>query len=129
MRKIKTELKCCIPSWNYCQLDGFTADDRFSKELCRFCVKTKAGYRCVLHDATLAADENFVHKPAVCIKLTAGFPVDIAPAPEAPPVEPTVIIRETLKLYKSTIKDLTRQGYPYALAETLAEKYLLEGRR
>lgn len=127
MRKIKTELKCRIPSWNYCQLDDFTADGRFSKETCRFCVKTKAGYRCVLHDVALAADENFVRKPEVCIKLTAGFPVDIAP--EMPPMDPTVVMREALKIYKSTIKELTKQGYPYALAESLAEKYLLEGRR
>lgn len=123
MRKIKVEIKCRVPSWNYCTLDGFTANGRFSKELCSFCVKDKNGYHCMLHDEGLAADKYFVHKCPKCINVTAGFPLD--EEPELPPVDPKVIIRETLKNYKQTVKQLMDQGYPASLAETLATKYVL----
>ena len=123
MRKVKVEIKCRVPSWNFCTLDDFTANGRFSKEVCKYCVKDKHGYHCVLHDAGLAVEKDFVLKCPSCIKVTAGFPLDEEPT--MPPVDPKVIIRETLKNYKQTVKQLMDQGYPASLAETLATKYVL----
>ena len=68
MRKIKREITYTVPSWNFCNLDGFTANGRFSKETCRFCVKTKTknGYKCALTDEVLHSDPTFVHKTQQC---------------------------------------------------------------
>lgn len=123
MRKIKVDLRCKVPSWNFCNCDGPTPDQRYSKELCRFCKTTKAGNYCLLHDKPLAADVNFVHKTAACIKATAGFSVEVDDAP-AISVDPKTIIRETIKNYNKTLNDLLKQGYPRALAETIATQYI-----
>lgn len=117
-------LKCRVPSWNYCNCDGFTADQRFSKELCRFCVSTKEGHYCTLHDAQLKADKHFVHKVPACIEATAGFAITTdEPVPEFI-VDPKLIVRETIKNYNKTLADLLKQGYPRALAETIAMQYI-----
>lgn len=123
MRTIKVDLKCQVPSWNYCNHDGPTKDNRFSKEVCRFCVSTKAGKRCMLYDQALTADEHFIHKTCKCIDATAGFKTTIEDEPQIS-IDPKEIIRETLKEYNKTVKDLQKQGYPQVLAETLATKYL-----
>ena len=126
MRKIKLEVKLRVPSWNFCTLDDFTPNGRFSKDVCRFCVKTKNGYHCMLHDEGLAADHSFVHKCPKCIDVTAGFQLEEEPV--VPPVDPKVVIRETLTEYKKVVAQLMAQGYPPALAETLATKYMLNER-
>lgn len=123
MRKVKLKVQCDIPSWGYCNYDGFTANDRYSKELCRFCVKTKTGHHCLLFDQDLAADPRFVHKAAGCVdaSATSGYEVSTPPA-----VEPKLIMSETLKSYRKTVADLMKQGYPRGLAESLATKYILD---
>ena len=126
MRKIKLEVKLRVPSWNFCTLDGFTHDDRFSKELCRFCIKTKNGYRCMLHDEGLKADSTFVYKCPKCIDVTAGFRLE--DEPEVVPVDPKTIIRETLAEYRKAVAQLVAQGFPQSMAETLATKYMLNER-
>lgn len=123
MRKIKLDVQCRVPSWNYCDIDTPTADMRFSKEKCRFCVATKRGNYCSLFDAQLTSDANFVHKTAQCIKATAGYAVSVD-EPTTPTVDPKLIIRETLKAYNKTLRDLMSEGYPRAMAETLATKYV-----
>lgn len=122
MRKIKLELKCRVPSWNFCNHDGPTPDQRFSKEICRFCVPTKKGHYCTLHDEWLSADKHFIHKSQACIKATAGYAISVDE--RAPQVDPKLIIRETIKTYNKTLSDLIKQGYPHSLAETIAVKYL-----
>ena len=125
MRKIKIDLQCRVPSWNFCNHDGHTPDDRYSKELCRFCIKTKQGYRCTLHEQWLTSDPTFVHKAPACIKATAGFAVTAdEPTPNAIP--PKTIIKQSIKNYKKTVNDLITQGYPRAIAEAAAEVYILE---
>lgn len=124
MRKIKLTLQCRVPSWNFCNSDAPTKDLRYSKELCRFCVKTKTGYHCMLHDESLKADKDFIYKPTACIDATAGFAITVdEPTPVGPTVDPKLIIRETLKTYTQALNDLLRQGYPREMAETLATKF------
>lgn len=124
MRKIKLELKCRVPSWNFCNLDNFTDDPLYSKELCRFCVTTKKGHYCSLHDKWLSTSPNFIHKTAECITATAGFAVSVDEEVKIP-VDPKTIIRETLNGYNKLIADLMKQGYPRNLAETIAKKYMI----
>lgn len=126
MRKIKLALQCRVPSWNHCNYDGFTADNRPSKELCRFCVSTKKGHYCSLHDQWLTADKNFVHKTHDCIEATAGYAITVdEQVPTGPSADPKLIIRETIALYRKTVSDLVSQGYPQTMAETIASKYLI----
>ena len=125
MRKIKLTLQCRVPSWGYCNYDGPTSDQRFSKELCRFCVSTKQGKYCSLHDKWLTADKDFVHKTPACIEATAGCAVTVdEPTPSGPKVDPKLIIAETIKSYNKTLNDLLKQGYPRSMAETIATKYI-----
>ena len=125
MRKIKVDLQCKVPSWNYCNCDDPTPDQRYSKERCRFCVSTKQGHYCTLYDTPLAADKNWIYKPDKCIKATAGYSVSVEDE-TAPSVDPKLIMRETLKSYNKMVKDLMSQNYPRSMAETIATKYILE---
>lgn len=127
MRKVKTQLQFRVPSWNFCTLDDYTANGRFSKETCRFCDKTKAGHHCILFDKALAADANFVYKTKACIDMTAGDAVTIdEPTPIT--VDPKLLVRETLKDYKGLVAKLIAQGYPRATAEAAAEKMVLSNK-
>lgn len=123
MRKIKINVQCRVPSWNYCNLDVPTADQRYSKEKCRFCVSSKQGNYCSLYDSQLTSDIHFIHKNPQCIKATAGFAVSVD-EPTIAQVDPKLIIRETIKTYNKMLNDLLNQGYPRAMAETIATKYI-----
>lgn len=125
MRKVKLTVECRIPSWNFCNYDGFTKDDRYSKELCRFCVKKRDGYYCTMHDKCLAADKNFVQKCPACIEASAGFATTVVDEPKhGPIVDPKTLIKESVELYAKTVQDLVKQGYPQALAEKVALEYV-----
>lgn len=125
MRNIKLDMKVRVPSWDFCTLDDFTANGRFSKETCRFCVKTKNGHHCVLFDEDLAADTKFVHKAHRCIRVSAGYPDE---APAALTVDPALLMRETIKQYKKTVAQLTAHGYPQSMAESVAEQHIMGGK-
>ena len=124
MRKIKVNVQCRVPSWNFCNHDGHTST-RASKELCRFCVSTKAGKWCLLYDKPLASDISFVYKHDVCIDASAGFATEAA-EDSMPIVDPKLIIKEAIKSYKNVVANLVAQGYPQQMAETIATKHILE---
>lgn len=123
MRKIKLQLQYRVPSWNFCNHDDYAAAPNFSKKLCRFCVSTKHGHRCLLTDEELTSDSHFVNKTATCVRATAGYAVS---ADESNiQVDPKLIMRETLQTYNKVLKGLLSQGYPQQMAETIANKYVL----
>ena len=121
MRKVKQTITYRVPSWNFCNSDKTS---RITSDTCRFCVKTRAGYICTLHDTHLESSNGAVSKAYQCRQLTAGFTVD--EPPELPAVDPKFIMRETLATYKKTLNGLIGQGYPRTMAETIATKYVLE---
>lgn len=123
MKKIKMTLQCRVPSWNFCNCDIPTDNYRFSKEVCRFCVVTKSGCYCALHDCRLTSDSKFIHKTSACIDATAGFAITVD-EPTPIQVDPKLIVRESIKGYTKTLNDLLKQGYPRAMAEMLATKYM-----
>lgn len=130
MRKIKQTVNYSVPSWNFCTIDEVQRDGRYSKELCRFCVKTKEGHRCLLYDKPLAVDPTFVHKTAECIKASAGFKTEVTEVTPTtvsiPTIDPKSLVRDTIKTYKKTVKDLMAKNYPRSIAETAAERYILD---
>ena len=124
MRKIKQTITYTVPSWNFCTLDVFTANGRFSKETCRFCIKSKEGYKCALYDENLHSDPTFVHKCKRCVDASAGFAA--AELPDTVSVDPKTIIAETLKQYKRIKDDLLKQGFPATMADSLATQMMLK---
>lgn len=125
MRKVKLKLQCQLPSWNFCNYDGPTADNRISKECCKFCSKhKKGGHHCLLFDKSLKSDERFVYKTEDCITATAGFGVEIVPTTQVPAVDPKAIAKEVIKQYTKVLNDLLAQGYPQYMADSLAKKYV-----
>lgn len=125
MRQVKVAMKIRVPSWNFCTLDDFTANGRYSSEVCRFCVKTSKGYRCALYDESLATEDRFVRKAQRCIKVSAGYPDE--PSPPVPPIDPKLVAQDAVKEYKKTVAYLLSQGYTRSLAENVAEQSVLGG--
>lgn len=95
------------------------------KDVCRFCIKTKAGYRCLLYDQPLKSDGEFIDKVRDCCKATAGFASRIEEAPPVPTVEPHELMKQTIELYSKTVNELLNQKYPRAIAEQVAKQHLL----
>lgn len=131
MRRIKMTLSYVVPAWNFCNYDTSNT----SKEVCRFCEKTKKGHHCVLYDADLMSDGNLISKVKGCCRATAGYDTVVtyeapqAPAQnQAPAVDPKWIMQETLKMYNKSLNDLLAQGYPRPMAEKLAQQYVLGGK-
>jgi hypothetical protein len=117
-------LKYTVPSWNFCNKDVFTSNGLTSQERCRFCVKTRKGYYCTLHDMYLTSDKEFTYKTKVCIDATAGFAITVD-EPQTPTVDPKLIIKETVKTYNKILSDLMNTGYPRNIAEKVAMEYVL----
>ena len=124
MKKIKTTIAYTIPHWNYCNTDNFDAFP--SKPGCRFCIKTKEGYRCALYDTGLATKDGFIQKTRECCKATAGFASSVA-EPQRPTIEPKDLMRQTIDLYNKYVNDLINQGYPKPMADRAARDYILNG--
>ena len=81
----------------------------------------------MLHDKMLLSDKDFVHKTPACVEATAGYVVSIdEPTPQGPIVDPKRLIADTINIYNSTVNDLLKQGYPRAIAESTAKRYLLD---
>lgn len=57
---------------------------------------------------------------------TAG--VEIEETAPQPVVNPMDLIKQTIDIYNKTVNDLLNQGYPRAMAETVAKKYLLDNK-
>lgn len=127
MRKIKIETTAKIPSWEFCNSDKPTGKLSISKELCRFCHSSKAGYKCSLYNVWLSADRALVNKAPQCIYATTWGTAEVLEEDIADEikVDPKLIVKETLKTYKKTLAGLIADGYPQNLAETVAEQYVL----
>ena len=127
MKRIKSTVYYTVPNWNFCNSDNLINGGELSKHTCRFCVKDKTGYYCLLHDEPLSVKDALISKVHECCKATAGFntTIDTVPPP-GPTVEPREIIRQTIDLYNRTLDDLMRQGYPRQLAQNAARQYILD---
>lgn len=127
MRKIRIETTVKVPSWNFCNSDKPTGKLSISKELCRFCHSSKAGYYCSLHNCGLSHDRGLVDKAPRCIHATTWGTAKVLEENivDEFKVDPKLIVKETLKEYKNAVNSLLAQGYPQNLAETIAEQHVL----
>ena len=130
MKRIQSTVTYTVPHWQFCNVDHFDIDATPSKQVCQFCLKTKAGYVCTLHNKPLAYDGVQIRKTDECCKATAGFASTIVadPAPVAaatPTIPPKDLIKQTIELYSKTVNGLIGQGYPRTMAELAAKKFIL----
>lgn len=123
MKTIKSTVTYKVPHWNFCNVDRFDIDATPSKQVCQFCIKTKAGHRCALYNQPLMFDGVQIKKLDKCCKATAGYESVIEPA-EAPTIPPKNLMKATIDLYKKNVKELVAQGYPRAMAEAAAEQLI-----
>lgn len=128
MRRIKSTVSYKVPSWNFCNSDNLTVTGDLTSQTCKFCIKDKAGHRCLLYDEQLNTKGELIHKVKACCKATAGFESVIDEAPPAPTIPPKDLMKQTIELYSKTMNDLIAQGYPRPMAEQAAKKYILEGK-
>lgn len=125
MKKIKSTVTYTVPGWNFCNNDNLLPGGRLQKGACRFCVKSKSGYRCSLYDEPLSTSDGMIEKTRACCKATAGYASSIDEPPPAPTIDPRDLMKQTIELYSKTLNDLINQGYPRAIAETVAKQHLL----
>ena len=125
MKKITSQVTYTVPNWNFCNNDNLLPGGRLQKDTCRFCVKTKTGYRCLLYDQPLKTDGEFIDKIRECCKATAGFASRIEDAPLVPTLEPHELMKQTIDLYAKTVNELLSQRYPRTIAEQVAKQHIL----
>lgn len=128
MKQIKTRITYKVPDWDFCNCSSF---GKPTKDVCRFCVKVGKKHVCVLHNMPLEVQEGFlIKKDAMCIKATAGFAVEVTDVAEEPDikVDPKTVMKMALQEYRKVYKQLVSQGYPDAMADKLAQQYLLGGK-
>lgn len=128
MKRIRAEVIYNVPHWAFCNEDSGELYD-VPKKVCRFCVKTKGTRICLLYDQTLVDDDGLVSKAQRCKEATAGYRavIEADKLPSAgPTVEPRQLIKQTIELYSKNVNSLINQGYPRAIAEQVAKKYMLE---
>lgn len=123
MKTLTTTVSYKVENWDICNL---SAGLRPVKETCRFCVKTKGGYTCVLTNDVLDHDGEVVYKTRRCLRQTCGF--QEAPIEARPDPSPKELTEYAVSTYIKTYKDLIKQGYPAGLAEQAAKKYVIGGK-
>lgn len=128
MKSIKSTVHYTVPNWNFCNSDNLSAAGEMTSQLCRFCIKSKAGYRCLLYDESLMTKHELIYKVRACCKATAGFESVIEPPQQeaTPVIPPKELMKHTLTTYKKLVNDLVSQGYPRSMAEQAAEKSMLK---
>ena len=129
MKRLKSTVIYHVPSWNFCNSDILVNHD-VGKETCRFCIKTRNGYECLLHNQQLTTFDELINKAPTCKRATAGDRATIIaeyePQQQAA-VQPKELIKHTIETYNKTLNELLKQGYPRALAEKLATQHTIGG--
>lgn len=126
MKRIKSTITYDVPNWNFCNSDNLIDGGDLSKNTCRFCIKTKSGHHCVLYNESLSVNDGLIQKVRACCKAAAGYQSSIDAAPRVPTINPKELMKRTITLYNNTLNDLLKQGYPRAIAEEVAKKYILD---
>ena len=126
MKKVTSTISYRVPNWNFCNVNKFDYDATMSKELCRFCIKTRYGHQCLLYDKTLSVKGELVSKTEACCRASAGYSSTINTEPDLPTVNPRDLMKQTIDMYNKTVEGLIRKGYPRAVANTVAKKHILE---
>lgn len=123
LKKVKTQITYRVPGGCYCNHTvGILGTP--TKDKCRFCVKDRGGYVCVLHNIPLTVEaKELPLKCRNCVKATAGFQ-SVVEDEEPVHVDPQAIIKMAVDDYRKIYKKLRTQGYPESMADKLAKKYM-----
>ena len=131
LKKVTTNITYKVPAWEYCNLNS-TKLGVPSSEKCRFCVKEKGHHRCTLYNEVLSIEDGaFVVKARACERAVCGFKSvveDVEEVDNGPTVDPKLLMKTTLQEYIKTKKKLLAQGYPEAIADKVAQQYVLGGK-
>lgn len=131
LKKVTTNITYRVPAWEYCNLNSHKVGVP-SGEKCRFCIKEKGHHRCALYNMVLDTHNGgFVVKTRDCQRAVAGFNSiveDVANKEDGPIVDPQLLMKTTLNEYIKTKKKLLSQGYPEAIADKVAQQYVLGGK-
>lgn len=127
LKKVTTKVTYRVPDWEYCNLMQRGTLGKPSKELCRFCVKERGGYRCALYNEALNVTMGTMPlKAHSCERAVAGFnsvAMDVEQQPSTE-VDPKKLISLTINEYIKTYNKFLSDGYPAVLAEKLAKASL-----
>lgn len=124
MRKITSTVTYTAPNWNFCNSDNLVAGE-VTTQKCRFCQKTRDGYKCLLYDRELSSKGKFVDKTRECCMAAAGYESVITEPAPAPSIDPQSLMKQAVDLYAKTYADLLNQGYPDKIADQVAREYVL----
>lgn len=126
LKKVTTTVRYKVPAWCHCNLQGNIFGQPL-KEKCRFCVKEKGSYRCALYNEILDTEQGtLVNKTERCIRTTAGYE-SVVHDDSVPAVDPKKLVKHAIAEYNKVRKQLISQGYPEAIADKLAQEFLLGG--
>lgn len=130
LKSVTTNITYKVPAWEYCNLNSRKLGVP-SSEKCRFCINEKGHHRCALYNEVLSTENGaFVVKARACQKAVCGFKSvvkDVEDKEEGPTVDPKLLMKTTLQEYIKTKKKLLSQGYPEAIADKVAQQYVLGG--
>lgn len=122
MKTLNTMLTYRVPSGILCHLESD------SKKLCRFCIKHKSVYICVLHNTPLQFDGN-VLKSEPCRKAVCGFDTRIDSDINDVPIQVNrkELMKWTIDQYRKAYLKLIKQDYCDILAHKFAKESVLKG--
>lgn len=128
LKKVTTNITYKVSDWEYCNLNSHKFGVP-SSEKCRFCIKEKGHHRCALYNMILDThDGGFVVKTIDCQRAMLGFKSvvkDVEEKEVEPTVEPKLLMKTTIQEYLKYKKKLLAQGYPEAIADKVAQQYVL----
>lgn len=125
MVKVQTTVNYRVPDWGYCNCSSM---GKYTKDKCRFCVKSGKQHVCALYNMPLSVEEGvLVVKTRDCVRTTVGFRSEVEDDDDVEDiqVDPKTVMKLTIKEYRKAYNSFVRQGYPDAIADKLAQQTLL----
>lgn len=69
MLRLKVNVELYLPEWHLCNIPRDSTMSELTRNVCRFCVKTKTSHVCALFNKPLLRCGDEVHKDRKCVKL------------------------------------------------------------
>ena len=119
MKILKINTEVAVPDGGICNF--YDPHMNISKQLCRFCIKDRGGYRCALfYNSGLSSQGIMVNKCSFCLDEE---PVESS-RPEEPQVDVKQLASSILKEYTQAYKQYRGQGLPESMAGPQAVKFV-----
>lgn len=116
--KVTTTVTHKVPCWEYCNKQAGIITP--STETCRFCVKNKNSYTCVLHNEVLDTEQGgLIRKARACEKNMAGFDTTVEDE-NVPTIDNKKAVKIALTEFVKIRKQLSKQGYSESVVDKMA---------